>query len=321
MTNKPFYPTVTVIADSINPAGNRVTTITAKYHRFFHEQVLTYRVLSRNSSSSRAIPVPRLIENIRKDNVMPLFWGKKQKGMSASEECNELVKHPRTGEMLTREEAWIEWREDNIAWAEAFDKAGYHKQITNRGIQNFSAITVIITATDWDNLFSQRIHPSAQPEFHALATEIKTSLDQSAPDVLKWGEWHIPFIKEEDIDSLYQLDLADLEADCGLLKNLLAIGTGRDARVSYLTHDGVRDLKEDIRLHERLKTEMPPHYSPFEHSSKALPGQWANLKGFCSYRHHLERDWDINTDPVPWIKKQREKLPAPEQIEPNPFVQ
>lgn len=291
MSQEKFVPTVKIIADSINPDGQRITTIVAKYHRFIHAEMLTYRRdFSRNASSSRAIPIPQMIKNLREDNVFPLYWGKHKSGMSADKECSNLVRHPRTGEMISREEAWFGAREDSIAWAEAFADAGYHKQIVNRIVEPYSAITVIITATRWDQLFSQRIHPAAQPEIRVLAEKIRDAINENLPYPLEWGEWHIPFISPEDVQ-----EVGGKEGD-GLI-DLIKISTGRDARVSYLTHEGMRDLQKDIDLHDKLVSENPPHHSPLEHVAKAKSGRWANFDGFCSYRYHDERKIPISSNP------------------------
>lgn len=48
---------VKIIKDSISPDENRVTTFELEYPRYIHAQLLTHRVFSRNSASSRAIPI------------------------------------------------------------------------------------------------------------------------------------------------------------------------------------------------------------------------------------------------------------------------
>ena len=50
------------------------------------------------------------------------------------------------------------------------------------------------------------------------------------------------------------------------------ISVARCARVSYLTHDGKRDIAKDIQLHDRLANQNPPHASPFEHI--CTPAVW-----------------------------------------------
>lgn len=280
MDNKLFYPTAEIIADSINPNGDRLTTFVCTYHRFIHAEVLTHRVLSRNASSSRAIPVKKMIEKVKTENVMPLYWGKNQKGMTAKEDHNDPVICPFGWKQVeySRELAWENARENALMMAEAYADAGYHKQIVNRLLEPFSSITTIITATDFENFFKQRCHPDAQPEIQALAIAMMEAYQESNPKTLEWGEWHIPFVSKEE------------STEQGLnLKAQLMVSTGRSARTSYLNHFGVRDVQEDIRLHQDLITADPPHLTPFEHPAVAKIGTYANFSGFQSYRNQLEK--------------------------------
>lgn len=50
-----------------------------------------------------------------------------------------------------------------------------------------------------------------------------------------------------------------------MLPQAKQVSAARCARVSYLTHDGVRDVREDVHLYQRLVTAVPPHWSPLEH--------------------------------------------------------
>jgi hypothetical protein len=84
-----FQPKAEVIADSINQTGDRLTTFVLTYHRMIHSEFMTHRMLSKNSSSSRAIPVEKMIKLVESQEVYPLHWGKNQKGMSAQTEVTE----------------------------------------------------------------------------------------------------------------------------------------------------------------------------------------------------------------------------------------
>jgi hypothetical protein len=78
-----FQPQATVIADSVNLMGDRLTTMVLTYHRMIHSEFMTHRMLSKNSSSSRAIPVEKMIALVESQEVYPLHWGRNCKGMSA----------------------------------------------------------------------------------------------------------------------------------------------------------------------------------------------------------------------------------------------
>ena len=86
-----------VIADSISPANIRITTLQLRYPRFIHAEFMTHREFSRNASSSRAIPVAKMIEQVRTNPAMPIHWGKNQPGMQAHAELDaksiEIMRH------------------------------------------------------------------------------------------------------------------------------------------------------------------------------------------------------------------------------------
>jgi thymidylate synthase ThyX len=259
-----------VLLDSVSPAGVRLTTMEARYPRFIHSELLTHRTFSRNSSSSRAVPIRKMIDAVRTDPAMPVWWGRNQAGMQALEEIGDDA----------RALAQAEWQralEDALIHAERLAKSdiNLHKQLVNRILEPFAWITVIITATEWANFFTQRTHEDAQPELKHLATLMLDAYRASAPRALAFGEWHTPLI------------LADEEAALPLDERL-KISVARSARVSYLTHDGSRDHAKDVELYERLVGGgANGHWSPFEHVATPLAsaGEWSgNFRGWQQYR-------------------------------------
>ena len=78
--------TARVIADSVNPAGQRLTTVQVRYWRAVHAELMTHRAFSRNASSSRAIPVRKMLAQVWGDPAGPLRWGANQSGMQAEQE-------------------------------------------------------------------------------------------------------------------------------------------------------------------------------------------------------------------------------------------
>ena len=265
-----FQPTAKVVCDSLNTiTGDRLTTMIIKYHRFIHSEFMTHRMLSKNSSSSRAIPVKKLIQNVIDDNVYPLHWGENQKGMQAFNEIAEAG-------IDQADILWESARDNAINSAKQLSKLGIHKQVVNRILEPFSTITVIVSGTDWDNFFKQRCHPDAQPEIQTLAYKMREVYLNSKPDKLEIGEWHIPLIDDND-------DLMGIH-------QALMVSTGRCARVSYLNHEGIRNISSDIALHDRLLASEPKHLSPFEHQAIAQPKSeyFANFRGFKQYRKFIE---------------------------------
>ena len=289
--------TAKILLDSINPVGNRITSWILTYPRFFHSEILTHRAFSRNAASSRAIPVKRMVDDIRQNCAMPIFWGKNQAGMQAKEELDDIIKRreilvspvgnsldPYTLTVTDKHAAKHEWlaaRDSAIKHAEKMMELGVHKQIANRIIEPFMHMTVIITGTEFENFFALRAHPDAQPEFQDLAYKMLNIYQLSEPNKLKEGEWHIPFgdkLDETRLTELYYQTAIPHEE----LK--LRISVARCARVSYLNFEGKDDYNKDIELSETLSSSG--HWSPFEHSAMALSTSEysGNFKGWKQYR-------------------------------------
>ena len=237
-----------VLADS-TCAGVRLTTLLVRFPRIILAEVNTHRMLSRCSASSRAVPVEKRIAAVRADPFVPESFGKNQRGMTAGAELNaELA-------MSSRDE-WLAAAEAACAHAEALAQLGVHKQWANRLIEPFSWHEAIISATEWSNFFNLRISPLAQPEMRRTAEAMKAAMSTSTPRVLRAHEWHLPLVTDEE--------RADLGSDL-----LIKLSVARCARVSYLSHEGKRDLGVDFDLHDRLLRDG--HLSPFGHVAVAHP--------------------------------------------------
>jgi hypothetical protein len=185
---------------------------------------------------------------------MPVWWGKNQKGMQARE---ELAGWRQAVVRFT----WLQARWFALFFAWALTKLGMHKQIANRLLEPWMFITVIVSATEFDNWFKLRCHPDAQPEIGWVAKEMKVQYDSHTPRVLAPGEWHLPLVDFDD-------EVLNTDQD------LCKVSAGRCARVSYLTHDGKRDLAADVDLANKLM--VSGHWSPFEHVAQALPYWWGD---------------------------------------------
>ena len=269
-----------IIGDSVNPCGNRLTTFELEYPRFVHAELMTHRVFSRNSASSRAIPITTLMERVEKDPAMPKWWGKNQKGMQAKEELQ--------GQAL--EEAkrlWLESRDLMLKQAAKLNAIGLHKQVTNRILEPWMFITVIVTSTEYDNWFHLRAHEDAQPEIKWVAEEMLKLYQANTPAQLKAGEWHTPYVELSDSEHPLYVSSEETKGDSMFY---VKIATARCARVSYLTHDGIRDLSKDMFLHNRL--EKSGHWSPFEHSACALntTERVGNFQGWRQYRKYFPNE-------------------------------
>ena len=259
---------VTIIADSISLEGDRLTTFEVVFPRIILSEFNTHRVLSRNSASSRAIPIEKMVKKVMDDPYIPTHWGQNQKGMAADLEVDAKTAS------LARE-AWLDARDAAVDHALALYELGIHKQITNRLLEPFMWHTVIVSATDWDNFFKLRCASDAHPEIRKAALLMREAMAASEPDELEPGSWHLPLVTDEEM----------AEFDTEVLRKL---STGRCARVSYLTHDGKRDLAADLELHDRLL--KSGHMSPFEHVATPIPGRHRNFEGWAQYRTIIDGD-------------------------------
>lgn len=290
-----------VLADSRSPAGYRLTTLEATFPRFILAEFNTHRVFSRNSASSRAIPIVKQLRRVLEDPYVPIEFGTNQPGMQADA--------PLSGAKLdAAEREWLAARDDAVRRVlglvadrdevEAEDDLGaaldqveeairnkaqpeswlnVHKQVANRLLEPFMWHTVIVTATEWENFWNLRCHSDAQPEIRLIAERMRAATQASEPVQVAPGEWHLPLIRPEDHEEGRSTE------------DLLKVSVGRCARVSYLTHAGVRDLDADIELYERLLSSG--HMSPLEHPAQPLSaeeleaGEWSgNFRGWRPYR-------------------------------------
>lgn len=278
-------PSAQVICDSISPQGRRLTSIEAIMHRFGLAELNTHRLISkdghweefsRNSASSRAIPFRVQVERVQENCAVPVSFPLEQRGMQGGEELED-----RSRQMAESE--WLAASQSAVAHAETLARLGVHKSVTNRLLEPFMWHTVILTATDWGNFFRQRCSPLAQPEIRAVAEAIQTAYDASTPDRLMPGDWHLPYITS-----------ADIEEAAAQGFDIREVSAARCARVSYLTHHGIRDLAEDVLLYKRLTSADPPHMSPLEHVATPcdeFEASGANFRGWSQLR---TRVWGVS---------------------------
>lgn len=275
--------TAKVIEDSISPEGIRLTTFQLKYPRFIHAEFMTHRVFSRNAGSSRAIPILTSLRAVLRSSVMPISWGKNQKGMQAGAEMTGFRR--RLAKL-----GWNVGRFGALAGAWLAMKAGAHKQVVNRMLEPWSHIEVVVTATDWANFFELRLHKDADPTMQALAVAMDDARALSTPRLLARGEWHLPYISQAERET-FPIDM------------LKKMSSARCARVSYLTHDQQHpSSNRDLDLYDRLVGSKPWHASPVEHQAtpdwmRPSSNRWAaprlhgNLTGWRQNRKILEKEF------------------------------
>jgi thymidylate synthase ThyX len=287
-----------ILADSI-ASGVRLTTHLVTFPRFILAEVNTHRVFSRNSASSRAIPVEKRIFDIIADPFIPAAFGANKKGMQAGPDLDE-------GTNAAAEYAWREAMQDAISAAQSLAKLGVHKQWANRLLEPFAWHTAIITATEYDNFFALRCNPEASPEFRKIAEMMRDAMKLSKPVELQPGDWHLPLVFDEDLNGA-----SDRFGSLTVSEALVRLSVARCARVSYLTHEGKRDVEADLALYDRLLTSG--HMSPFEHAAKVYDGgSWDDAGKYAGWKH----DTFIGNFRAPWVSH-RKQIPGEDVWKPK----
>lgn len=270
-----------VICDSVSDRGIRITTFHLRYWRAIHAELMTHRVFSRNARSSRAVPSRVLLTE---PIFIPVF-GMNKPGMQS--------------DIIAPDDLQMKWRNEwqDLAavcrdYVERWSNEGMHKQHANRPLEWFGWIDVLVTSTYWDNFWTLRISEYAQPEFDELARCMKQCMGQSIPTKLLPGEWHLPYVTQDEISELIREGWDDGEEmrraasgaslfDWYAKGKALRLSTARCARLSYRPFDGNADYKAEEARYEKLVVSSPVHASPAEH--QATPD---------TYTHTLGGGWD-----------------------------
>jgi hypothetical protein len=269
-----------LIKHSVSASGIELLTWELEYWRGWHSENMTHRMLSKNSSSTRAIPISKAIDLIRQNPGMPIHWGLNNPGMQSNVEMDVY-------QASIAKTKWLEAMESAISFAiELSDKNGIngHKQWVGRLLEAFSCMKVVQTGTEFSNYDALRDHKDAQPEFADLVRCMKKAKAQSTPDLLKAGEWHLPYITTKRIDGkLTYWASDDTQID---LDTARKVSASCCAQASYRKLDDT--LEKALDVYEKLKldgtSDSPKHASPVEHQATPMdsdnipfnPNTWEN---------------------------------------------
>jgi hypothetical protein len=271
-----------ILCDSINTQGNRFTTFEVEYPRIIHAELLTHRQLSRNCASSRAIPFDKMQQQL---TGIPSRFGAAQRGMQDDgREFNNYVSLPIDVEFDEPTDSGlfqIEYEDMNAvsAWkyaenyavmcSKAFKEAGFHKQIYNRLTEPFQTIKAVISATEWDNWYWLRDDEMADPTIAELARKMKEAYDSSFPQLLKAGEWHLPYVDSRELGCGKEYTIIENSEELFLtLEQAIKVSCARCAAVSYRQED--YGLEKCLELYERLVGSDKLHSSSLEHCATPM---------------------------------------------------
>jgi hypothetical protein len=259
-----------ILADSV--ADNvRLVTLAVTFPRIVLSEQNTHRVLSKNTASSRAIPVKTRCDAIEANPFIPESFGKNKKGMQS----DELLDAAANAEA---EAIWREALADALKHARRLAALNVHKQYANRLTEPFSWVTQIVSGTCWNNYLNLRTHKDAQPEIQKAAHLIKAAMASHKPIVKKPGEWHLPLVHETSVD----------------IATAVKISVVRCAAVSYEKHGVQKTVEEELARHDAMLASG--HMSPFEHQARVgYPHEYSNHRVLGNYR-------------APWLQY-RKQLP------------
>ena len=288
----------TIIADSLNPKGKRLTTFILRFPRIVLAEFNTHRMISKNSASSRAVPFSKMLEMVQTDPFIPIRFQKDHKGMQGveyfeGEEHGQCVKD------------WLSARDAAVNAATNF-KYPVTKQLRNRLLEPFMWHLVVASGTDFENFFALRAHMDAEIHIQELAHKMLDAYNLSTPKKLKCGDWHIPFgdkIDEDrlspiidqymDVNGLQNPTLRLVEYDSLLNESKCKIAIARCARVSYYNFEGKDDYEKDIEMCNKLFGNIPKHLSPAEHVAQALDSA-DYIGNFCGFKQFRKFYTDEN---------------------------
>lgn len=269
-----------VLADSIGEFNKpRITTFELTFPRIVLAEFNTHR-FSRNSASSRAIPLRKQIERVQRKPWMPARFPREQKGMQPA---GYITAGDPEWEQCVH--VWLDAADEAVHCARQLSEVGVHKQIAARLLEPFLEHTVIATAhwgpygATWDNFLYQRTDENAQDQIRQVALAVKEAAAASEPVELRRGQWHLPLITDEEKAEGYFSD-----------EQIAMASAGRCARVSY---DRVHDSEMlDVSLTRAVRLVSQGHWSPFEH--QATPQQLGvqsvgNLIGWQQLREVVQK--------------------------------
>lgn len=171
----------TIVADSLAPTKDRLTTMSITFPRFILAEAKTHRILSqdgsiiqlqdislnntselsKNSASSRAIPFNKMVKSVQENPFIPVAWQKDHSGMQGVEYFDKETFQPQgySNHILVTEGlkmSWLAGRDSAIASSTHKNQLGLTKQLCNRELEPYTWHTVLISGTEWENFFSLR---------------------------------------------------------------------------------------------------------------------------------------------------------------------
>ncbi len=270
---------VTLLAYSQNYCtGNIVcTALFPEFPKLLQAELRTHRsariteTSNQSHFSSRAIPIQKALNQVKEDPFI-FYLTAFEKGMNGSDTLSNAQK-------TEARQVILEMRDYCVERVEQLMQIGIAKQDCNRYLEPWMKGSCIVTFSGeaLAHFLDLRTKPGVQEDMRLHALELETLVNQSKPQQLNPGEWHIPYLDKWHPEGLG-------------IAEILKVSAARCARTSYQNFDGNFAVEKDFQLFDKLTQHNPPHFTPLEHQAIALesPDVCYTLTGFASQRYLLE---------------------------------
>lgn len=245
--------------------GKKIFTLICEYPRAIHAQLLTHRVFSKNSSSTRAIPITKAIAQMNEKPSQFIFTHN-QGGMQGKvvDTSSELYIKAQTAHELGMKSA--------MALSTYMSELGIHKQNAGRYMEPYQDIRIVLTSTEWENWDWLRMDGAAQGEIENLAEAMYAAREEAVVMFLRDGEWHVPFVtRRRNAEGRLDYFTEDENGNSVQVTKDEAVNISMSAcaQTSYRKLDTTLEKSEDML--PKLFGGKKIHASPSEHQATPIP--------------------------------------------------
>lgn len=315
-----------IIEDSISPGGVRLTSMVVVFPRQVLAEFNTHRVYSRNSASSRAIPVAKQLQMIMDNPFIPDTVGKNKSGMQAGEPLSPEEMETLQNQIMTQRDRAIIGTFENLLGGNVvrdLTSKNDFVSVLMDGFQDSNVFDVLLgyykqflaeqktgTAPNLLNAHKETVNRYLEPwmwhevivtstewsNFFALRDHPKADpkIQKVAAHMEKALQTSAPTpvgVGSWHTPFLNEEERLALEQGD---ETMVMVSAARSARVSFLTHFGTRDLEKDLFLSGMLSSDG--HMSPFEHVATPLENNefLGNFRGWKQLRKMMPYEDDFS---------------------------
>lgn len=322
-----------IILDSVSPSGVRLTTFELVFPRCVLGEFNTHRAFSRNSASSRAIPVSKIILDVIDSPYVPEFR-KSKAGMQGGDLLSGQNHKEATESYLAARDAAVVSALRLVLGSERVELM--FGQVERNKFGNVDVVAhreyIAVYLREYDRLLKEQALGDSDLPYLSLHKQVVNR-------ILEPFMWQTVLVTATEWSNFWALrDHADADPAIARVAHLAQeayksstpsrleygqwhlpliledekaaaladpklwcrISAGRCARVSYKTHHGTRDIDADVMLFDRLYE--GGHMSPLEHiatpcevEKHTSQEQWSgNFRGWKQWRKFFQYEDDFS---------------------------